>query len=72
MIAVAIVAQFGLLVWIVLALSESSPWVYAFSLALSIVAVLWIVVTPMPPEYRLAWVIPILLVPVLAPLTSIC
>ncbi|MEZ5087212.1 MAG: cardiolipin synthase [Tessaracoccus sp.] len=64
-IAVAIVAQFGLLVWIVLALSESSPWVYAFSLALSIVAVLWIVVTPMPPEYRLAWVIPILLVPVL-------
>ena len=31
---------------------------------------LWIVVTPMPPEYRLAWVIPILLVPVLAPLTG--
>ncbi|MDF1488118.1 cardiolipin synthase [Tessaracoccus caeni] len=64
-VAVAIVAQLGLYVWIVLALADSSPWVYAFSLLLSVVAVLWIVATPMPPEYKLAWVIPILLVPVL-------
>lgn len=64
-IGIALVAQLVLYAWILLSLSEESPWLYALSLALSVVAVVWILVKPMPPEYRLAWVIPILVVPVL-------
>lgn len=65
LIAVALLAQLALFAWIVLSLSEYSPWVYALNMGFSIVAVLWILDKPMTPEYRLAWVIPILIVPLL-------
>lgn len=65
LIAIAVFAQLALFAGIVLSLSEYSPWGYALNLGFSIVAVLWILIKPMTPEYRLAWVIPILIVPLL-------
>ena len=63
-VGTAIVAQLVLLLVMLLRFQEYFIYFYAGSLVLSIAAVLYIVSSRLNPAYKIAWIIPIMLVPV--------
>ncbi|MEG2851274.1 MAG: cardiolipin synthase [Hydrogenoanaerobacterium sp.] len=62
-VALLIVVQLAFLVWIVLSLSANMVYIYWGLQIASIVIVGWILSKDDNPSYKLAWVIPIMLVP---------
>lgn len=64
LVALALALQAGLLVLMLVKLNEYFVYFYAICIALSLAAVLKIVNGDSNPGYKIAWIIPILLVPV--------
>ena len=64
MTALLLVLQFALLIVMMVRFSAYFVYFYWFCIALSLVAVLWIVGNRSDPGYKIAWLIPILLFPV--------
>ena len=63
-IGLLILIQLGILVFTIWKLSESFVYLYGLFSAISIFAVIYIVSTKDNPSYKLAWTIPVLLLPV--------
>ena len=63
-VGTAIVAQLILLLLMLLRFQEYFIYFYAVNILISIVAVLYIISSKLNPAYKIAWIIPILLVPV--------
>lgn len=63
-VGIAIMAQLIALVWMIIQFQDYFVFFYAASIVLSIIVVLYIVSDSMNPAYKIAWIIPILLVPV--------
>ncbi|MDO5721897.1 MAG: cardiolipin synthase [Actinomycetaceae bacterium] len=59
----AIVLQIAFFVAAIVYFSKHLPWLFAVHVALSVVVVIAILASSMAPEYKLAWSIPILLLP---------
>ena len=64
LVALALALQAGLLVLMLVKFNEYFVYFYAICIALSLAAVLKIVNGDSNPGYKIAWIIPILLVPV--------
>lgn len=62
-VGLLIAVQFAFLIMVVIFLSEAMVYVYWGLQIISIVMVLWILCKPDNPSYKLAWVIPILCIP---------
>lgn len=60
---IALVVQAVLLVSALTWASDATSWVWGLCILLSVVAVLWIISSSMPTDYKLAWVIPIIALP---------
>lgn len=63
-VAVLIAIQLGILIFAILKLSEQFVYLYGIFVLLSMVVVVYIVSRTDNPSYKLAWVIPVALVPV--------
>ena len=63
-VGLLICVQLGVLIFTIWKLSESFVYLYVLFTAISIFAVIYILSTKDNPSYKLAWVIPVLLVPV--------
>ena len=63
-IGLLIIMQLGILIFTIWKLSESFVYLYVLFTAISIFSVIYILSTKDNPSYKLAWVIPVLLVPV--------
>lgn len=63
-IGLLIIIQLGILIFTIWKLSESFVYLYVLFTAISIFSVIYILSTKDNPSYKLAWVIPVLLVPV--------
>ena len=64
LVAVLLLIQIGLLVAIILRFSDYFVYFYFICVALSVLAVLHIINSRGDPGYKIAWLVPILLVPV--------
>lgn len=64
LIALALIAQIGVLILMMVEFSNYFVWFYAFCGVISAVVVLWILNSDLNPAYKLAWNIPILLFPI--------
>lgn len=63
-IDLAILLQLAFFINMLLVFRDYSNWFYGISLLISAVVVLWIVYNDTNPAYKIAWIIPILLVPI--------
>ncbi|MGL4451721.1 MAG: cardiolipin synthase [Sarcina sp.] len=63
-VGVLILLQLTILIYAIWELSESFVYLYVFFVALSVIVVIYIVSRNDNPSYKLAWTIPVLLVPV--------
>ncbi|NLC66167.1 MAG: cardiolipin synthase [Clostridium sp.] len=63
-VGIAIMAQLIALVWMIIQFQDYFVFFYAASIVLSIIVVLYIVSDSMNPAYKIAWIIPILLLPI--------
>lgn len=59
----ALLVQLAVLVVVVVFFARLSPWLLGLQVLLAVVVTVSIVASNMPPEYKLAWTIPILLAP---------
>ena len=64
LVAVLLLIQIGLLVAMILRFSDYFVYFYFICVALSVLAVLHIINSRGDPGYKIAWLVPILLVPV--------
>lgn len=64
LVGTAILAQLAILLVMLLRFQEYFVYFYAISIAVSVAAVLYIINNRSNPAYKIAWIIPILLVPV--------
>ena len=64
LVALLLLVQVGLLATMVLRFSEYFIYFYLLCVVLSVAAVLHIINKKMDPGYKIAWIVPILLVPV--------
>ena len=62
---ISIIAQLLFLLGMLLFFKDYSPLFYSFSIILSGAAVLWIVNSERNPAYKIAWIIPIMFMPIL-------
>ena len=60
----AILLQIGVLAVMVLAFARFFVYFYAACILLTVAAVVWIVASRSHPDYKIAWIIPILALPV--------
>ena len=63
-VGLLIIIQLGILTFTIWKLSESFVYLYVLFTAISIFSVIYILSTKDNPSYKLAWVIPVLLLPV--------
>ncbi|HEX3010831.1 MAG TPA: cardiolipin synthase [Syntrophomonadaceae bacterium] len=61
---IAIAAQLLILIGIIIRFNQYFALFYGISFLISIIAVLWIINANSNPDYKIAWIIPILLIPI--------
>ena len=64
LVALSMLIQIGALVIVIWRFNEYFVYFYAFCVLLSLSAVLWIINSKSNPSYKIAWIVPILLVPI--------
>lgn len=64
LVALSMLIQIGALVIVIWRFNEYFVYFYAFCVLLSLSVVLWIINSKSNPSYKIAWIVPILLVPI--------
>ncbi len=65
LILIAVLLQITFLTWVIIRFNDSFAYFYGGSILVSIAALLWIINNNSNPAYKIAWIIPILVFPLL-------